>query len=150
MASTQYHGSQQGRSTCRRKNFCIRALIEVIFTPLERSWCVEQHQGVGRYVDKVLTTKIPFDVSKCILKGTEKPSIHGWDDAPWYPKVHPNMFKEHIFCFLFFHGLFTKHNNELLAKPVNYHKQIVMSLPSCWKTTKKIHGNAFPWLSGYR
>jgi hypothetical protein len=52
---------------------------------------------------------------QCSPKCTEKSSIHVSDDAPWYPKVHLDLFKEHVCCFLSFDGLLTRHENALLS-----------------------------------
>jgi len=87
---------------------------------------------------------------KCSPKGTKKYGIPISDDAPRYPKVNPNLFNEHVWCFFSFDGIFTRHNNADLDKPINYHKQMFMSLPGCWKTTQKIHGDAILGSSGYR
>jgi hypothetical protein len=59
---------------------------------------------------------------KCSPKGTKKSYIPISDDSPWYLKVHPDLFKEHVYCILSFDGLFTRHKNAHLAKPINYHK----------------------------
>jgi hypothetical protein len=83
-------------------------------------------------------------------KGTEKYGIPIYDDAPCYPKVHLDLFKEHACYFLSFDGLFTKHKNVHLVEHIHYQEEIVMSFLGCWKTTHKIHGNTFSRLSGYR
>ena len=88
---------------------------------------------------------------KCSLKGTNKFGIHVYkDDAPWYPKFHPNIFKEHVCCFMSFDGIFTRHKNAHLVEHVKYQKKIVMFLLGCYQTTYKIHVNNFVRLIEYR
>jgi len=54
-------------------------------------------------------------------KHTKKYDIPIKDDIPWYPKVHLDFLKEHVF-FFFFDGIFTSHKNAHLVEPVNYHE----------------------------
>jgi hypothetical protein len=69
---------------------------------------------------------------KCIPKSTNKSSIPIWDDTPWYLKVHLYIFKEHVFYFLSFDGHFSWHKNAYLAKLINSHKEIIISLPNLY------------------
>lgn len=46
----------------------------------------------------------------------------------WYPKVHLDLAKEHVYFFFPIDGLFIRHQNTHLVEPTNYHKQVVMSL----------------------
>jgi hypothetical protein len=57
---------------------------------------------------------------KCSIKGTKISSVKIRDDASWYPKVHPDLFKEQDCCFLSLDGLFTRHKNSHFDETVNY------------------------------
>jgi hypothetical protein len=57
MASTHTMVVNKVGQLAGRHNFCIRALIEVIFAPLERSQSVENCQGVGKSFGQILTPK---------------------------------------------------------------------------------------------
>ena len=48
-------------------------------------------------------------IPQCSKKCTNKSGIHVPDDAPSYPKVHTDIFKELFCCFLSIHGIFTRH-----------------------------------------
>jgi len=53
----------------------------------------------------------------------EKPRILVWNNASCYPKLHPNLSKEQVRCFLLADGL--------SAEPVNYHEQVVNCASPC-------------------
>lgn len=59
---------------------------------------------------------------QCSPECTQKSCIIVSNDAPWYPKVYPDLSKEQVCCFLSTDGLFTWHKNTHLAKLVNYHE----------------------------
>jgi len=48
---------------------------------------------------------------KCSPKGTNKYGISIWDYSPWYPKAHPNLFKDHDWGVFSLDGVFTSHEN---------------------------------------
>jgi hypothetical protein len=66
-----------------------------------------------------------------VQKGTEKHGNLVWDDAPWDPKVHPNLLKEDVLFIVSYDGFFKRNKNAHLVEHANYQKNIVMSLPSC-------------------
>jgi hypothetical protein len=61
-------------------------------------------------------------IPQCSKKYTKKSGILVPDDAPWYPKVHPDIFKELVCFFLSADGIFTRHLKEHFFEPVNYQK----------------------------
>jgi hypothetical protein len=52
------HGGQNHRLICKRHDFHVQIVIDVIFMPFERHQCVEKHWRVGSFVCKVLTPKV--------------------------------------------------------------------------------------------
>ena len=73
--------------------------------------------GFCRYI-QICVHILPLCSPEC----TKKSCIHVWNDAPWYPKFHPDLSKEQVYCFFPADGLFTWHQNTHLIEPVNYHE----------------------------